>query len=84
MEYMAFALLRYYAIYLVGYNISGRPVDLTFMGQAVKEELLDLFYFKFQLKVGPTDLPAANLLYIPSEKTECLDGIAAETCRLAW
>jgi len=65
-------------------DISGRPFDLTFIDQAVKEELLDFFFFKFQLKVGLTELPAANRLCVPSEESESLNGTAAEACKLAW
>jgi len=53
------------------------------MDQAVKEELLNFFYFKFQLKVEPTNLTASNLLCIPSEKSERLDCTAADACKLA-
>jgi hypothetical protein len=53
------------------------------MDQAIKEELLDL-YFKFHLKVGPTDLQLPVSSAYPLRRANALDGIAAEACKLSW
>jgi hypothetical protein len=51
-------------------DISGWPVDLTFMDQEVLEEFSDFFYFKFHLKVGRTVRPETSLTsYQPPLRT---------------